>query len=216
VSTAKQKYWELLLANAQKALEKHYFAVSRHQFLSEAESFLADELAGPNVSSVGFGGSATVGQSGLLARLKAKPHLTVVDRNDPQLSPEERTELSRKSLLVDLFVASANAVTLQGEVVNLDKFGNRVAAMAFGPKKVALIVGRNKIRQNLAEAKSRVKNEAAPTNAVRLGLSTPCAQTGQCQDCQGPSRICGVWSVAERSFPQGRIHILLVNEDLGF
>jgi hypothetical protein len=216
MSQARQKYWDLLLANAQKALEKRFFATSRHRTLAEATDFLVAEIVGQSVASVGFGGSATVGESTILDRLKALPKLNVIDRNNPALSPEERQELSRQCLTADLYVASANAVTMSGEVVNLDKFGNRVAALAFGPKKVALVVGRNKIVQDLAAAKDRIKNLAAPMNALRLELSTPCAQTGHCQDCQGPSRICGVWLVTEKSFPQGRIHILLVNESLGF
>ncbi|MDR1608788.1 MAG: lactate utilization protein [Deltaproteobacteria bacterium] len=209
-------YWDLLLEATQKALEKHYFAVSRHETLGEATSFLAEELAGPEIGSVGFGGSASVGNSDLMAKLKAKPHLKIIDRNNHEASPAERQEMSRQCLLADLFVASANAVTLTGEVVNLDKFGNRVAAIAFGPKKVALLVGREKIRSDLTEAKNRVKNLASPMNALRLKLPTPCSKTGHCHDCQGETRICGVWQVVERSFPKGRIHILLVNEEIGF
>ncbi|MDR1870532.1 MAG: lactate utilization protein [Deltaproteobacteria bacterium] len=216
MSIYKQKYDDILLSSVQKVLEKRYFAVTRRPTLAEAVDFILEELVTPEVKSVGFGGSASVGGSDLLARLKSVDGLNVIDRNDPSLSPSERSELSRKSLLVDLFIASANALTLDGEVVNLDKFGNRVAAITFGPLKVALIIGRNKIVRNLEAAKSRVKNQAAPMNAMRLEIPTPCAQTGHCQDCQGPSRICGVWSIVERSFPQGRIHIILVNEELGF
>jgi hypothetical protein len=216
MSTASLAYYELLLARTQKILEKHYFAVTISQTLTHATDYFLTELVGAEVRTVGFGGSATVGTAEIVKKLKANPSLTVFERDNPDLTPEVKSDYAHQSLGVDLYVASANAVTLDGEIVNLDRTGNRVAAIAFGPKKVALFVGRNKICRNLNEAKSRIKNLAAPMNAIRLGFSTPCAQTGECRDCQGASRICAVWTITERSFPVGRIHVLLVNEDLGF
>jgi hypothetical protein len=216
MSTLFDKYHAQVLPQVQKALEKHYFTPTVHDSLAAALDHLTGSIIDDEVKSVGFGGSTGVGQSDLLVRLSKMPGLKVLDRNNPKLKPEERREMSRQCLLTDLFVASANAVTFDGLVVNLDKFGNRVAGISFGPLKVALIVGRNKICQNLEEARARVKTVAAPLNAMRLNTPTPCARVGRCHDCQGEGRICGVWSVVERSFPIGRIHVLLVNEDLGF
>jgi hypothetical protein len=142
--------------------------------------------------------------------------LEVIDRNDPALSPETRAEYNRKTLLLDLFVASSNAVSYDGQLVNIDKFGNRVAALSFGPKKVALIVGRNKIAADVHAAMARAKTMAASMNAIRLGQDTPCAKTAKCYDCKGANRLCGITVISQRSFPQGRIHVLLVNQELGF
>ncbi|MDR1396023.1 MAG: lactate utilization protein [Deltaproteobacteria bacterium] len=216
MSQAREKHYQLQLAQVQKALEKHFFGASVHETLEEALDYLTGTIVDESVASVGFGGSETVTPTDINSRLLKNPRLTVFDRNSSALSPEERSELSRKSLTADLFIASSNAVTLSGELVNIDKFGNRVAAMIYGPKKVALIAGRNKIVPTQEDARMRLKNYAAPMNAIRLNLTTPCAVKGFCHDCQGSSRICGVLTIIERSFPPGRIHVLLVNQDLGF
>ncbi|MDR1308339.1 MAG: lactate utilization protein [Deltaproteobacteria bacterium] len=202
---------------ARKALEAHFFGATVHRTLEEAEDHLVQAIVpeGP-YGSVGFGGSATVGSSGLLAKLRAVPGLEVIDRNDPALSPETRADYNRRTLLLDLFVASSNAVTLDGQLVNIDKFGNRVAAMAFGPRKVALLVGRNKIVPDIHAALERARATAASMNAIRLGQDTPCAQKARCLDCKGQNRLCGVTAITQRSFPAGRVHVLLIDQDLGF
>jgi hypothetical protein len=217
VTTPQEKYHQNRLEQVKAALEANYFAASIHQTLSEAADHLIKTIIpeGP-YKSVGFGGSATVAGSGLLQKLGAVPALEIIDRNDASLTPEKRTELSRQSLLVDLFVASSNALTLDGQLVNIDKFGNRVAALTFGPKKVALFVGRNKIVVDEKEAISRAKGTAAAMNALRLGQETPCAKKAKCFDCKAENRLCGISVITHRSFPKGRIHVLLVNEDLGF
>ncbi|MDR1545259.1 MAG: lactate utilization protein, partial [Deltaproteobacteria bacterium] len=187
------------------------------QTLAEAEEHVLGALRLQfGAKSAGFGGSATLAASNLTARLKALPDFEVIDRNDPALSPPERQELSRRTLLTDLFVCSVNALTVDGELVNIDKFGNRVAALSFGPKNVAVLVGRNKIVDNLPAALARAKNQAAALNALRLGMNTPCAKTFACHDCRGAERLCGVTVVTHRSCPDGRIHVLLINQDLGF
>jgi hypothetical protein len=124
--------------------------------------------------------------------------------------------MSRQTLLTDLFIASSNAVTAEGELINIDKFGNRVAAITFGPKKVALLVGRNKITSDTHSGIARAKNIAASINALRLNADTPCSKTGKCHNCKAPSRLCGATVISQRSFPPGRIHVLLINQDLGF
>jgi L-lactate utilization protein LutB len=125
-------------------------------------------------------------------------------------------ERRRQALLADLFFTGSNAVTETGLLVNLDMVGNRVAGITFGPKHVVLFIGRNKIVPTLDDAMQRVKNYAAPANAIRHpGLKTPCMKTAVCMDCSSPDRICNTWCITEKCFPKGRIKIILVNQDLG-
>jgi len=147
--------------------------------------------------------------------LKERQDITVLDTYDKNLSPEESYELRRRSLLVDLFITGTNAVTERGRLVNLDMIGNRVAAITFGPKNVILFIGRNKIVADVDEAIERIKVYAAPVNVMRLEKKTPCLKTGICQNCTSPERICNAWSISEKSFPKGRIKVILINEDLG-
>ncbi|MDR1657250.1 MAG: lactate utilization protein [Deltaproteobacteria bacterium] len=217
MTTPMEKYHLTRLERVKKTLTDHFFHATIHQTLGQAEDYLIEtivpELA-PN--SAGFGGSATLGASKLVARLSAITGLTVIDRNDPSLTPEKRNELSRQTLLTDLFVCSSNAVTVDGELVNTDKLGNRVAALSYGPKKVALLVGRNKICNDVHQAISRIRNVATPANAIRLGHDTPCSKTAKCHDCQAPNRLCCTTVITHRSTPPGRVHVLLINEELGF
>lgn len=165
--------------------------------------------------SVAFGGSMTVAGSGIYAAVKKLPGLSVIDTLDHGVSREELLERRRQALLCDLFLTGTNAVTRDGRLVNLDMTGNRVGGLHFGPKKVIVVVGRNKIVDDLPAAIDRVKTVAAPANAKRLNKKTPCVKTGVCQDCKSPERICNVWTVTEKSFPPGRICVVLINRDLG-
>jgi hypothetical protein len=113
-------------------------------------------------------------------------------------------------------IASSNAITLDGRLVNLDATGNRIAAMTFGPKKVILVVGMNKVAPDLESAMARVKHYAAPVNVIRIGFKNPCAETGTCADCKSPQRICNMWSIIEGHMVKGRIHVKLVGENLGY
>jgi hypothetical protein len=215
--TPQELHHQVLLEHVKKALEDNFFESSVHRDLGAAEDYLISiVLPGGPYKSVGFGGSATLAGSKLLDKLRAVPGLEVVDRNDPSQPAEKRSELSRQTLLLDLFVASSNALTYDGQLINIDKFGNRVAALTFGPKKVALLVGRNKIVPDIRAGLHRAKATAASMNAIRLAQDTPCAKTAKCFDCKGASRLCGTTVITQRSFPQGRIHVLLINEDLGF
>jgi len=165
--------------------------------------------------SVGWGGSMTVAGTGLFQAVKARTDIEMVDTLDKQVSAEEFVERRRQSLLVDLFITGTNAVTEDGQLVNLDMFGNRVAALTFGPKHVVVIVGRNKIVPSLDDAMFRVKNIAAPANAMRLDKKTPCVKTSYCDECKSPDRICNTWTITEKSYPKGRVKVVLVNQDLG-
>ncbi|MCP4687236.1 MAG: lactate utilization protein, partial [Desulfobacterales bacterium] len=117
--------------------------------------------------------------------------------------------------LVDLFITGANAVTETGALVNLDMIGNRVGGITFGPGSVIIFAGRNKIVPDIKAAMHRIKNYAAPANAIRHKMKTPCAKTGRCMDCKSPGRICNVWTITQKSFPTGRIKVILINDDLG-
>jgi hypothetical protein len=217
MTTPKEMYRQIRLDKVQQALIDNYFEATVHQTLQEAEDHVLSVIVPAlKPASAGFGGSATLAASNLTARLKALPGLSVIDRNDASLSAEARNELSRQTLMVDLFVCSSNAVSADGELVNIDKLGNRVAALAFGPKKVALLVGRNKIAGDLHKALFRARAVAASANAIRLAHDTPCSKTAKCYDCKGESRLCRATVITHRSCPPGRIHVLLINQELGF
>jgi hypothetical protein len=154
--------------------------------------------------------------TGVREAITADPGIRMIDPFDPNVSQKERYERRRQALLTDLFFTGSNAVTETGVLVNLDMVGNRVAGITFGPKTVVLFIGRNKIVPTLDDAMHRVKNYAAPTNAIRHpGLKTPCMKTAVCMDCSSPDRICNTWCITEKSFPKGRIKVILINQDLG-
>ena len=158
--------------------------------------------------------ASTDGSQALLT--KQYPEVKLIDPYQPELKPEEGLELRRQGLTADVMIASSNAITLDGKLVNLDGMGNRVAAMAFGPKKVILLVGMNKVVPDLESAMTRVKHYAAPINNIRLAYKNPCTETGLCNDCSTPQRICNLWSIIEGHMIQNRIHVKLIGENLGY
>jgi len=209
-------YWQKHLAELKKTLEENSFEVFVAADAKEAGKIVQEEIL-PKLApkSVAWGGSATFTATGLYEVLKNRKDLKVVDQYQKNLTPEQSIEIRRQELLVDLFFTGANAVTEDGQLVNLDGTGNRVAALTFGPKNVIVLAGRNKVMPDLESAMVRVKNFAAPANAIRLEKQTPCAKTAYCEDCSGPGRICNTWTITEKSNPKGRIKVILINEDLG-
>jgi hypothetical protein len=161
-------------------------------------------------------GSMTAAGIGLWEAIAALPEVKLIDPYRPELSREEGLELRRQGMTADIMIAGTNAITLDGRLVNLDGMGNRVAAMAFGPKKVILVAGMNKVAPDLESAMARVKHYAAPVNNIRYGLKNPCVETGLCSDCRTPQRICNMWSIIEGHMIEGRIHVKLVGEFLGY
>ncbi len=161
-------------------------------------------------------GSMTTVALGLWEKISELPGARVIDPYKPGLSPEESYELRRQGMTADVMIASSNAITLDGKLVNLDATGNRVAAMCFGPKKVILVVGMNKVAPDLDSAIARVKHYSAPVNTIRLGLANPCKEKGLCFDCKTASRICNMWSIIEGHMVKDRIHVKLVGENLGY
>jgi hypothetical protein len=170
----------------------------------------------PEGASVYRCGSMTTSGMGLWEKLAEKPGVKILDPYQSGFTPEEAMELRRQGMLADVMIASSNAITLEGELVNLDGSGNRIAAMAFGPKKVILVVGMNKVAPDLESAMARVKHYAAPVNVIRIGYKNPCAENGVCVDCRSPQRICNMWSIIEGHMVKGRIHVKLVGESLGY
>ncbi|MCK5509289.1 MAG: lactate utilization protein [Desulfobacterales bacterium] len=212
-----ENYWKIRLEGLKKSLEANNFEVFLANNSSEAKAIVQKEiLPKTGAKSVSWGGSLTFTETGLYNDIKNNPALKILNVYDKNLSDEEKNELRRKALLVDLFITGTNAVTETGSLVNLDMYGNRIAAISFGPKYVVILVGRNKIVADIEDAMFRIKNYAAPVNSMRLDKKTPCAITSCCEDCKSPDRICNTWTITEKSFPKGRIKIVLINEDLGF
>jgi L-lactate utilization protein LutB len=212
-----QNYWEKRLGDLKRALEKNNFEVFMARDTDEARAVVENDiLPGIRPKTLSWGGSMTFVATGLYHSLREAPGYEVIDTFDRRIPMEEMMERRRRALLVDLFLTGTNAVTEAGHLVNLDMQGNRVAAITHGPRHVVVLVGRNKLVKNLEEAMYRIKNYAAPVNTMRLDMKTPCAETGRCQDCSAPDRICNSWVITEKSWPKGRTRIVLINQDLGF
>ena len=212
-----ENYWKIRLANLKEALESNNFEVFVADGIKEAKDIVLEKIIPKTeAKSVSWGGSSTFIATGLYHALKESSDMKVLDTYDKNLSPEETLERRRQSLLVDLYLTGTNAVTESGQLVNLDMIGNRIGGITFGPKHVIILVGRNKITADLDEALFRVKNYAAPVNTMRLGKKTPCAKTSYCEECKSPDRICNTWTITEKSFPKGRVKVVLIDEDLGF
>ncbi|MGO9117292.1 MAG: lactate utilization protein [Desulfomonilaceae bacterium] len=170
----------------------------------------------PEGATVYRGGSMTTVTLGLWEKLSEMPGVRVLDPYKPGLSPEDAFKLRLEGMAADFMIASSNAITLDGKLVNLDATGNRIAAMSFGPKKVLLVVGMNKVAPDLESAMARVKHYSAPVNTIRLGLANPCKEKGLCFDCKTAQRICNMWSIIEGHMIQDRIHVKLIGENLGY
>jgi hypothetical protein len=175
----------------------------------------------PEGSTVGFGDSVTLREIGVVAALE-KGDYVFLNPWKPGISAEENILLKKRALTSDVFVTGTNALTLDGKIVNVDALGNRVAAMLFGPGKVIIVVGVNKIVEDLAAALKRVKSEAAPLNVKRhpeFDPKPPCGQTGECSDCSSPWRICNKTVIIERQFNNDKykpvITVIIVDEKLG-
>ena len=209
-------YWKLRLADLKEALENNNFEVFMADDAVDAGHLVLEKiLPRTGARTVSWGGSMTFITTGLYDALKDIPNLKVLDTFNKNLAPEDALELRRQSLLADLFITGTNAVTETGELVNLDMYGNRVAGITFGPKHVVILVGRNKIVPDLEAAMTRIKEYVAPANAMRLDKKVPCVKTSYCEECKTPDRICNTWTITQKSFPKGRIKVVLINEGLG-
>ncbi|MGC8482197.1 MAG: lactate utilization protein [Thermodesulfobium sp.] len=169
----------------------------------------------PEKDIIGVGGSTTVQNLGILEILAKRGNL-ILDHNKAGLSSEEVLNLRRKQLTCDTFMTGSNAITLDGKLVNTDGVGNRVASMIFGPKQVIILAGTNKIVKDEEEARRRIKTIAAPINNKRLNRPNPCTVTGECMDCQGPTRICNITTILEKRPSLTPFSVFIINEELGF
>ena len=200
---------ELLAQQVIKGLESRnmsgYYAASREEALRQALALI------PEGGTVTMGGGMSVHEIGLVDALKAGNY-NFIDRDQCQ----DKRAAMLAAYDADVFLSSANAITQDGVMVNIDGNSNRVSAIAQGPKRVVFIVGMNKVCDDLDGAMKRARNVAAPINAQRFGLSTPCSKTGKCMDCKSPDTICCQFLITRFSRHPGRIHVILVNDDLGF
>ncbi|MBQ7677424.1 MAG: lactate utilization protein [Lachnospiraceae bacterium] len=182
-----------------------YYAATKEDALKQALALI------PEGSSIAMGGAMSVHEIGLVDAVKNEKY-NFIDR--------DATEDKRAAMLAaydaDFFLASANAITEDGVIINIDGNANRVSAIAQGPKKVIFIVGMNKVCDDVDGAMKRARNVAAPINAQRFGLSTPCAKTGSCFNCKSPDTICCQFLITRFSRHEGRIHVILVNDALGY
>ena len=198
---------QLLAGNLKKkGYDAHIFPTRQ-----DAARFLDAQIDG---KTVGIGGSVTIRELDVFARLSAHNTVYWHDEKPEGLSVMETRRLAARA---EVYLSSANGISLQGEIVNLDHTGNRVAALAFGPQDVYLVLGRNKVAPDLAAAIHRVRNVAAPLNARRLHRKTPCAARGdKCYQCSSPEKICRNLSVFLEQPVGAAYHVLLIDEDLGF
>lgn len=200
---------QLLAQKIIKGLESRnmsgYYATSKEEALQVALSLI------PEGSKVARGGSMSVNEIGLAEALE--------QGNYQYCNRDKATDKRAAELFAydsDVFIGSTNAITEDGVLVNIDGNSNRVSAIAYGPRKVVLIVGMNKVAPDIDGAMKRARNEAAPINAQRFGLQTPCSKTGACMDCKSPDTICCQFLITRFSKHKDRIHVILVNDSLGF
>ena len=200
---------ELLAAKVIGALESRnmsgYYAKDREEALKIALDLI------PEGSTVTMGGGMSVHEIGLPAALK-EGRYDFIDRD----AVPDRDAALRAAYSADFFLASVNAMTSDGVLVNIDGNANRVSAIAFGPRKVIFIVGMNKVCDDVDSAMKRARNVAAPSNAQRFDINTPCRRTGSCMNCKSPDTICCQFLITRFSRHKGRIHVILVNDQLGF
>lgn len=212
-----ENYWQIRLNYLKKTLEENNFEVFIAETPADAKDIVFNTIIPQTTpKTVSWGGSMTLRETGIRDALLTEAGITVLNPDDPKLSKEEVYELRRQALLVDLYFTGTNAITEDGQLVNLDAIGNRVTALNFGPRNVVVIAGRNKIVPGIEEAMMRIKNYVAPVNIMRLDRKTPCLVTSICQDCKSHERICNVWTITEKAFPKNRIKVVLVNQDMGF
>jgi len=211
MSDPKKKYYqkrgELLVKNLRSRHYDAYYCDSKELALEKALELI------PKGATVGWGGAMSAKQIGLLDAMNNGEY-NAIDR-DKTSSPEERKMAMKNCLLADVFITGANALSMDGQMVNIDGNGNRVAAIVYGPESIVVIAGMNKVMDTLEAAMIRARTVAAPMNKQRFALQTPCEITGTCGDCKSEGCICNQILVTRNSKPAGRIKVILVGEDLG-
>jgi hypothetical protein len=194
-------------------LKKHGFEALFFHNCAEARAHVLKTIS--EYDSFGFGGSDTTRKLDIIDTLKHQKKV-IYDHWENDLSPEMSLKIRRSQSVCDCFFCSANAISMTGEIVNVDGVGNRTNAMSFGPGKVMIIAGINKLTPDLESALQRVRNVAGPMRAKSLGMQTPCAETGICSDCNSPQRICRITTILQRRPMLTDITVIIINEALGF
>lgn len=199
---------QVLLKNLRSRHFDAYYCETKEEALSQVLGLI------PEGSTVGWGGSVSAEEAGLIAAVRSG-NFRPIDR-DAAKTPEERTQIMKQAMLSDVFLTGTNALSLDGELVNIDGTGNRVAAIVYGPDSVIVLAGMNKVADTLEDAVTRARTVAAPMNSQRFDIQTPCNATGVCADCKSPQCICNQILITRHCRPAGRIKVILVGEDLGF
>lgn len=211
---------ELLNWSSEQKCKKAVEALGRKGFTAvycrtkqEAFDYINKEAG--DAATVGFGASMTITGLNVAEPLKEMGK-ELLNQYIPGLSPDEKLAILHRQPTCDLFLTGTNALTLTGCLVNIDATGSRVGSMGFGPKKVIVVAGRNKLVADTEEALKRIKAYTAPPNTKRLNLNTPCAKTGFCMDCNSPDRSCRITTIIEYKPRLTDLRVLVVNEDMGF
>lgn len=199
---------EKLLENLRKRHFDPYYFDTREEAIEKIMELI------PKEASCSWGGSVTIDSLGIKEMLKERGN-KLFDRATGK-TPEEATKIMQEGLSADFFLMSSNALTEDGVLFNIDGRGNRLAALCFGPKNVIVVVGKNKIVKDFDSAYDRVRNYVAPKNATRLSAKTPCTVTNKCEQCFSPDCICSQMVATRLSKPQGKIKVIIINEELGF
>ncbi len=205
---ANQNLADTMIKNMAKRNMEGYYCATSAEAVEKAFSLM------PEGASVTWGGSMTLTECGLMDALKTANY-EIIDR-DTAKTPEDARVMYAKQVMADYYLMSTNAITINGELVNIDGRANRVSCLCWGPQNVIIIAGMNKVCSDVESAIQRVRNFAAPPNCVRLNKNTPCAQTGKCGDCYSQESICSQFLVTRRSSTPNRIKVILVGEELGY
>lgn len=209
----KQSYFDKRGSILVKNLKGRHFDAWYFSTREEALKKALDLI--PRGATVGWGGCTTAEQIGLMNAVKSGPY-AAIDRDQAQ-SGEERIKLMKQALLAEVFISGANALSMDGQMVNIDGNGNRVAALVYGPDNVIIVAGMNKVADTLESAITRARTVAAPMNQQRFsGNETPCGITGTCADCKSETCICNQILITRNCRPAGRIKFILIGEELGF
>lgn len=207
-----------IIEKCAQALQKHGFEVQRVPNAEAAGKVLREEITKAAPKSISYGDSLTVQATGVIDELRNDKSIIFYDGFDHSMTRAERIEIRRQGIVADFFFTGINAISVTGSLFWRDMVGNRIASVAFGPRRVVLLAGKNKIADNSEQAMQRIKEIAAPRNVARrshAGFKTPCAKTGICVDCNSPDRICNSTLILDRCYPKDRILVILIDQELG-
>ena len=210
----KQQYYENVANTIIKNLNKRqidgYYCKDKKIALQKALELI------PKGASIGYGGSMTIEEVGLMEAIRSGEYRVINRERESTISAEEQRRMYGEICCSDFFLMGTNAITLNGELINIDGRGNRVAFLCYGPQNVLILAGMNKVVTDIEEGMKRARNIAAPPNAIRLNRKTPCAITGKCGNCYSPDCMCGQFVITRRSGIPNRIKVILIGEELGY